>query len=167
MILETSAPFANDELLNAQGRPPPSELIEKMLSTASISVTMMEAGLKELDGQKPETTLEQNGNTNGAAPVSSPEVAKSPSRPPAVVAHTDSQTCLGCKATSTPEWRRGPMGPRTLCNACGLVYAKMIKKRGREAARARANGQSPSKDDITSGEGSDEDDDDEDSAEDG
>ncbi|KIM44800.1 hypothetical protein M413DRAFT_9074 [Hebeloma cylindrosporum] len=40
-----------------------------------------------------------------------------------------SQTCLGCKATSTPEWRRGPMGPRTLCNACGLVYAKMIKKR--------------------------------------
>ncbi|KAL0066098.1 hypothetical protein AAF712_006930 [Marasmius tenuissimus] len=46
------------------------------------------------------------------------------------------QTCLGCAATSTPEWRRGPMGPRTLCNACGLVYAKMIKKRDREKARA-------------------------------
>lgn len=27
-------------------------------------------------------------------------------------------TCLGCGATETPEWRRGPMGPRTLCNAC-------------------------------------------------
>jgi len=26
--------------------------------------------------------------------------------------------CLGCGATETPEWRRGPMGPRTLCNAC-------------------------------------------------
>jgi len=38
----------------------------------------------------------------------------------------DGQTCLGCGATSTPEWRRGPMGPRTLCNACGLVYAKMV-----------------------------------------
>ncbi|KAF8903487.1 hypothetical protein CPB84DRAFT_1746196 [Gymnopilus junonius] len=46
----------------------------------------------------------------------------------------DGQTCLGCSATSTPEWRRGPMGPRTLCNACGLVYAKMIKKRVKEKA---------------------------------
>lgn len=26
--------------------------------------------------------------------------------------------CLGCGTTETPEWRRGPMGPRTLCNAC-------------------------------------------------
>jgi len=47
---------------------------------------------------------------------------------------SDGQTCLGCAATSTPEWRRGPMGPRTLCNACGLVYAKMIKKRYKEKA---------------------------------
>jgi hypothetical protein len=28
------------------------------------------------------------------------------------------QACLGCQATDTPEWRRGPLGPRTLCNAC-------------------------------------------------
>lgn len=26
--------------------------------------------------------------------------------------------CRGCGATETPEWRRGPLGPRTLCNAC-------------------------------------------------
>ncbi|KAI9464514.1 hypothetical protein BJY52DRAFT_1184246 [Lactarius psammicola] len=31
--------------------------------------------------------------------------------------------------------------PRTLCNACGLVYAKLIKKRKREAARRAANTQ--------------------------
>ncbi|OSX72965.1 hypothetical protein BU14_0390s0003, partial [Porphyra umbilicalis] len=28
--------------------------------------------------------------------------------------------CLSCGATSTPMWRSGPEGPRTLCNACGL-----------------------------------------------
>ena len=30
--------------------------------------------------------------------------------------------CLGCGATETPEWRRGPMGPRTLCNACVSLH---------------------------------------------
>ncbi|WOL17384.1 GATA transcription factor 17 [Canna indica] len=29
----------------------------------------------------------------------------------------------GISATSTPMMRRGPNGPRTLCNACGLVWA--------------------------------------------
>ncbi|KAJ1961124.1 hypothetical protein H4R35_007484, partial [Dimargaris xerosporica] len=31
--------------------------------------------------------------------------------------------------TETPEWRKGPNGPRTLCNACGLIYAKMTKSK--------------------------------------
>ncbi|KAJ1954145.1 hypothetical protein IWQ62_005829 [Dispira parvispora] len=36
--------------------------------------------------------------------------------------------CHSCGCTETPEWRKGPKGPRTLCNACGLVYAKMNRK---------------------------------------
>ncbi|KAJ3290358.1 hypothetical protein HK104_006835 [Borealophlyctis nickersoniae] len=30
--------------------------------------------------------------------------------------------CEGCGATSTPQWRRGPSGKRTLCNACGVKW---------------------------------------------
>lgn len=44
--------------------------------------------------------------------------------------------CQACQATTTPEWRKGPTGPRTLCNACGLLYAKMCRKREQDAAAA-------------------------------
>lgn len=42
--------------------------------------------------------------------------------------------CQRCGTTGTPEWRRGPNGPHTLCNACGLFYAKLVKKNGAATA---------------------------------
>ena len=30
--------------------------------------------------------------------------------------------CLNCGSMDTPQWRVGPLGPRTLCNACGVRY---------------------------------------------
>lgn len=36
--------------------------------------------------------------------------------------------CAACGATDTPEWRRGPDGARTVCNACGLHYSKLVKR---------------------------------------
>ena len=38
-------------------------------------------------------------------------------------------SCLSCHAQDTPEWRRGPGGARTLCNACGLHYAKIVRRK--------------------------------------
>ncbi|KAG2731616.1 hypothetical protein G9P44_005203 [Scheffersomyces stipitis] len=38
--------------------------------------------------------------------------------------------CHRCGTTETPEWRRGPKGVRTLCNACGLFHAKLVKRKG-------------------------------------
>ncbi|KAI0321561.1 hypothetical protein OF83DRAFT_1168307 [Amylostereum chailletii] len=49
-------------------------------------------------------------------------------------------------------------GPRTLCNACGLVYAKLLKKRNRDAARrAGAAGSSGQAEDTGLGSNGDED----------
>lgn len=42
--------------------------------------------------------------------------------------------CNHCSCTSSPEWRRGPNGKRTLCNACGLFYSKLFKKFGKNTA---------------------------------
>lgn len=38
------------------------------------------------------------------------------------------ERCHNCNRAEAPEWRRGPDGDRTLCNACGLHYAKLTRK---------------------------------------
>ncbi|KAH1066764.1 hypothetical protein J1N35_031751 [Gossypium stocksii] len=42
---------------------------------------------------------------------------KPPSLQPIVI-----MKCTHCEVTETPQWREGPMGPKTLCNACGVRY---------------------------------------------
>ncbi|KAF8377925.1 hypothetical protein HHK36_031313 [Tetracentron sinense] len=42
--------------------------------------------------------------------------------------------CANCDTTSTPLWRNGPRGPKSLCNACGIRY----KKEERRATTAAA-----------------------------
>lgn len=49
--------------------------------------------------------------------------------------------CHSCNRAETPEWRRGPDGARTLCNACGLHYAKLTRKQS-NANKAAAAGSS-------------------------
>lgn len=43
------------------------------------------------------------------------------------------KTCLNCSASRTPQFREGPEGPQTLCNACGVAYRKF----GFEGLRCR------------------------------
>ncbi|KAG2178024.1 hypothetical protein INT43_003277 [Umbelopsis isabellina] len=59
-------------------------------------------------------------------------------------AGTEKLQCHSCKSTETPEWRKGPMGPRTLCNACGLIWAKLARKKTQLGDRYKwAAGDSP------------------------
>ncbi|XP_023538437.1 GATA transcription factor 12-like [Cucurbita pepo subsp. pepo] len=34
----------------------------------------------------------------------------------------EGRKCMHCATDKTPQWRTGPMGPKTLCNACGVRY---------------------------------------------
>ncbi|RYR44646.1 hypothetical protein Ahy_A08g040946 isoform B [Arachis hypogaea] len=34
----------------------------------------------------------------------------------------ETKRCAHCEVEETPQWRNGPMGPKTLCNACGVRY---------------------------------------------
>ncbi|KAK6273937.1 hypothetical protein POUND7_011020 [Theobroma cacao] len=55
-------------------------------------------------GKKPVKTKKKDGGEGGG------------------LANSDGRKCLHCATDKTPQWRTGPMGPKTLCNACGVRY---------------------------------------------
>lgn len=52
-----------------------------------------------------------------AIPSSSPPEEQNQNAPTQSI-----RKCMHCEITKTPQWRAGPMGPKTLCNACGVRY---------------------------------------------
>ncbi|KAL2348522.1 hypothetical protein Fmac_002522 [Flemingia macrophylla] len=50
--------------------------------------------------------------------------------------------CANCDTTSTPLWRNGPRGPKSLCNACGIRFKKEERRASAAAAAAAAGGTS-------------------------
>lgn len=62
------------------------------------------------------------GNFSGKKAAARPAKKKDPSAGPAVARSADGRKCLHCATDKTPQWRTGPMGPKTLCNACGVRY---------------------------------------------
>jgi len=50
---------------------------------------------------------------------------------------SDTKACTSCGTNTTPEWRKGPSGPKTLCNACGLQYVKIVKTSSGELIERR------------------------------
>ncbi|CCC69447.1 hypothetical protein NCAS_0C04570 [Naumovozyma castellii] len=44
------------------------------------------------------------------------------------------ERCRQCSSSEIGQWRRGPYGPHTLCNKCGLFYSKVTKRFGSRSA---------------------------------
>ncbi|CAH8385600.1 unnamed protein product [Eruca vesicaria subsp. sativa] len=49
--------------------------------------------------------------------------------------------CANCDTTSTPLWRNGPRGPKSLCNACGIRFKKE-ERRASAAGNSNSGGRS-------------------------
>lgn len=52
----------------------------------------------------------------------------------------DEYVCADCGTLDSPEWRKGPKGPKTLCNACGLRWAKKEKRRTDDDGKGSPSG---------------------------
>lgn len=70
----------------------------------------------------------ESGTAAPAFPAKKPSkpAKKKEAPPPATPAPPSSagegRRCLHCETDKTPQWRTGPLGPKTLCNACGVRY---------------------------------------------
>ncbi|KAI9106782.1 hypothetical protein K1719_022310 [Acacia pycnantha] len=57
--------------------------------------------------------------------------------------NTTIRVCADCNTTSTPLWRGGPKGPKSLCNACGIRQRKarraLMAEAGNDAVSCRLN----------------------------
>ncbi|KAL2477040.1 GATA transcription factor 5 [Forsythia ovata] len=58
-------------------------------------------------------------SSNGSSTLS-PSVLKNPVHD--VDCSQALRRCTHCHVQKTPQWRTGPLGPKTLCNACGVRY---------------------------------------------
>ncbi|KAJ7958825.1 GATA transcription factor [Quillaja saponaria] len=102
-------PIFNPELLvpakarSKRSRAPPCNWTSRLLV---VSPTTTSSSESDLVGKKPGKPAQRkkeisDGNTSGSG---------------------EGRKCLHCATDKTPQWRTGPMGPKTLCNACGVRY---------------------------------------------
>lgn len=94
------------------------EAHEQFSGAADKSQTTAEQDMEIIRTKRATTTT---GGTSSAGQPKSKYRKRSRATPPG--------KCHSCNIRETPEWRRGPDGARTLCNACGLHYAKLMRKR--------------------------------------
>ncbi|KAL8238487.1 hypothetical protein R6Q59_015054 [Mikania micrantha] len=63
------------------------------------------------------TRSPSNNTTWTSTPVPATPISETSTSEPSVV-----RRCTHCSSEKTPQWRTGPLGPKTLCNACGVRY---------------------------------------------
>ncbi|KAI8572350.1 hypothetical protein RHMOL_Rhmol01G0191700 [Rhododendron molle] len=63
------------------------------------------------------TVVKSKSKRNESSPSSSEQTGDRHSLSP-----NSARRCMHCASEKTPQWRAGPLGPKTLCNACGVRY---------------------------------------------
>ncbi|KAG5565458.1 hypothetical protein RHGRI_001372 [Rhododendron griersonianum] len=65
------------------------------------------------------TVAKSKSKRNESSPSSSEQTGDRHSPSPS---ENSARRCTHCASEKTPQWRAGPLGPKTLCNACGVRY---------------------------------------------
>ncbi|PIN09159.1 hypothetical protein CDL12_18266 [Handroanthus impetiginosus] len=95
-------------------------------SSIEIPHPLVTPRLPESDNSAESTLIKKTPKPAGAEPKKAKKIKITFSAEPTPMDHNPPaqavRKCLHCEITKTPQWRAGPMGPKTLCNACGVRY---------------------------------------------
>uniref|UniRef100_A0ACD5YV46 Uncharacterized protein n=1 Tax=Avena sativa TaxID=4498 RepID=A0ACD5YV46_AVESA len=84
-------------------------------SIAESNNSLLPAMKKKKKAKKPAPPVTSDAEGDGDADYE--EGSGGAALPPGTV-----RRCTHCQIEKTPQWRAGPLGPKTLCNACGVRY---------------------------------------------
>ncbi|KAJ6404715.1 hypothetical protein OIU84_012811 [Salix udensis] len=75
-------------------------------------------------GSRTTTAATSSSADSETAVTGESRLKKGNNRAPQSSAETEGgvRRCTHCASEKTPQWRTGPLGPKTLCNACGVRY---------------------------------------------
>ncbi|MED6125790.1 hypothetical protein PIB30_072006 [Stylosanthes scabra] len=102
----------------AQPQPKPASLVTSLPTGVPVKHRTTKT-------RKPNTRLLRPFISTLVSPPYSPSLSSTPAkRKPEDQAcgFQFQRRCSHCQVQKTPQWRAGPMGPKTLCNACGVRY---------------------------------------------
>jgi hypothetical protein len=116
-----------------RGRAPASNAAKRSLAAASPEDAAAAAPPAKRAKAPPPPGTDLSPITNAALAMQAASAAAAAGNLKATDHWTDSmgrkvrRGCLNCGLQKTPQWRMGPMGPKTLCNACGVRYRKEVE----------------------------------------
>ncbi|PNY28012.1 Cutinase palindrome-binding protein [Tolypocladium capitatum] len=128
--------LTRENLEGAEADSPPDSLRDKMAryeGTSHTDTIEMLTGLRYMEGERSRGITTGNASPTlirGDAGIAIPVDRDSrPGEKKKKLKTSEEYVCTDCGTLDSPEWRKGPNGPKTLCNACGLRWAKKEKKR--------------------------------------
>ncbi|SPO25810.1 related to zinc finger protein white collar 2 (wc-2) [Ustilago trichophora] len=119
-------PMGHGSRQNSIGSHPTSPL---MRNNSARDEVLAGLGVSAGDESDEDATANQNG-AGGAVADAAANAADDARRKKKPKQDDGDHVCTDCGRVDSPEWRKGPLGPKTLCNACGLRWAKKIKRKG-------------------------------------
>ncbi|KAF9581764.1 hypothetical protein BGW38_001103 [Lunasporangiospora selenospora] len=91
--------------------------LKKLPDNRVVSLYSLEASKR-----KPENEQAVTGPKGKRSKSGQDATKKSPQAADSSASSQTKKKCAYCGSTKTPMWRRGPDGPHTLCNACGVKW---------------------------------------------